>query len=885
MIAATNIALAVLLTRYVAAGRHRAAAWCSPTPAPTWSARWLVLPAAARARRARDPGLVRFLVRLLIAAGVGRPGRVGRCARLGMRRRLADSEGERQRGRRRWSSARRPGRRRGVPRAGPADADRRGDRGHGQAGHRSAAAPAREPPARNMGPEPDADRTQTAQTEQTQARRDVAEHTDRTGDRARRTVHPRGPARRDRAARASGAPPTATLARSVAVHVLPDSDPRADALLTAARTSALVSDAHLLRVLDAATEDGVVYVVNEWGSGVSLDRLLVGGPAVRRARAAWVVKEVAEAIATAHRNGVAHGRLLPENVMVTESGSVKLIGFVVDAVLRPRPDAHPQAGSPAATRSSAHESDVLNLAGLLYAALVGRWPGTEGSTTPGRPRRARPAAAPAPGPRRRTPAAGRDLRAGPRRATRTTQSCRSRPRTRSTPRSATTSATHRRTAVGDRPGDASTARHAVDRPSGAPARLAPATAPPGARDPERRPQAQRLPVFCDADTGVGWMHAESARGLPLRRPRRDPGRRPPPPPPHAAGRGAGAERPLLDPRSAAPAAGPTADRRRDPDSSSRPHRWPRAPARTSERRHRRQPAPAWGPDAEDGRRRPRGRRAGTDDGAAAATGCGSPSRSRSSGPGGRRCPRLQPRPRHGHAPRRPADHDGSPRDHARHGAEAGADRRGPRLRPAGRPARGEPRPGRRSPSTATPAPPGGPAPTTTRLGAEERRRPAGRPRRAREGQRRPAHPARQPDRGRPTDLEILAAPEDADRSDRAPTAWTQVATADGRRHAGRPRARRDRSPPGGWWSGSPSSRPSPAASRAGSRRSPSAHDRPGLEADGRRARTTGRCSRRTSPATPRRSGRCSPGTATGSGRWRCAPPATRRTPPTRSRTR
>ena len=61
--------------------------------------------------------------------------------------------------------------------------------------------------------------------------------------------------------------------------------------------------------------------------------MLAEGPLSPR-RAAWVVKEVAEAIATAHRNGVAHGRLLPENVMVTESGSVKLIGFVVDAVLR-----------------------------------------------------------------------------------------------------------------------------------------------------------------------------------------------------------------------------------------------------------------------------------------------------------------------------------------------------------------------------------------------------------------------------------------------------------------------------------------------------------------------------------------------------------------------
>jgi hypothetical protein len=171
-----------------------------------------------------------------------------------------------------------------------------------------------------------------------------------------------------------------TLARNVAVHVLPDSDARADALLTAARTSALVTDGHLLRVLDAANEDGVVYVVNEWSSGISLDRLLGDGPLSPR-RAAWVVKEVAEAISTAHRNGIAHGRLLPETVMINEAGSVKLVGFVVDAVLRGRHQRLVTGGDPI----TAHEADVVNLAGLLYAALVGRWPGTEGTSIPTAP--------------------------------------------------------------------------------------------------------------------------------------------------------------------------------------------------------------------------------------------------------------------------------------------------------------------------------------------------------------------------------------------------------------------------------------------------------------------------------------------------------------------
>ena len=172
-----------------------------------------------------------------------------------------------------------------------------------------------------------------------------------------------------------------TLARSVAVNVIEITDPRSDALLVAARTSATITEGHFLRVLDAAQEDGVVYVVHEWGSGMSLDKLLADGPLPPR-RAAWLVKEVADAITFAHSHGIAHGRLVPENVMVTDAGSVKLIGFVVDAVLHGRR----QPATADGRTLSDHESDVHNLAGLLYATLVGKWPGTQTSVLPEAPR-------------------------------------------------------------------------------------------------------------------------------------------------------------------------------------------------------------------------------------------------------------------------------------------------------------------------------------------------------------------------------------------------------------------------------------------------------------------------------------------------------------------
>lgn len=162
------------------------------------------------------------------------------------------------------------------------------------------------------------------------------------------------------------------LERHVALHVISAEDPRADGLLAAARRSATVLDPHILRVLDAERSAGLCYVVNEWGSGTSLDIMLAtGGPLAPR-RAAWLVGEAAAACAVAHAAGVPHGRLNPENLLVDTSGAVRVIGWSVDAALH------------GCSEGSA-EGDVVDLAGLLYAALTGRWAGRSGSVVPPAP--------------------------------------------------------------------------------------------------------------------------------------------------------------------------------------------------------------------------------------------------------------------------------------------------------------------------------------------------------------------------------------------------------------------------------------------------------------------------------------------------------------------
>ncbi|GGF47215.1 hypothetical protein GCM10011519_21580 [Marmoricola endophyticus] len=170
------------------------------------------------------------------------------------------------------------------------------------------------------------------------------------------------------------------LVRDVRVWALPEEDPRVEAVLEAARVSARVTDAHLLRVLDADVRDGLAWVVSEWGEGRTLADM-VGRGVLPPDRSAWLTREVATAIASAAGHGLAHGRLAPENVMVTTSGTVRLVGFAIDAAVQ---ETLRRSGDyPEVTDA---EADVLDLAGLLYAGLVGRWPGASGSRVDAAPR-------------------------------------------------------------------------------------------------------------------------------------------------------------------------------------------------------------------------------------------------------------------------------------------------------------------------------------------------------------------------------------------------------------------------------------------------------------------------------------------------------------------
>lgn len=169
------------------------------------------------------------------------------------------------------------------------------------------------------------------------------------------------------------------LRRAVFVQAVALDDLRAPGFATAARVSSTVSDPRFLRILDVGSDE-VAYVVREWTPGQSLAALLAGG-AFHPEQAAAVGREVAEALATAHAQGLAHRHLDPTLVFVTADGSVKIAGLETEYALRG------PAQTPCAPTDPSHpnpaELDAIGIGCVLYAALTARWPvGQPGGLAP-----------------------------------------------------------------------------------------------------------------------------------------------------------------------------------------------------------------------------------------------------------------------------------------------------------------------------------------------------------------------------------------------------------------------------------------------------------------------------------------------------------------------
>jgi formylglycine-generating enzyme required for sulfatase activity len=142
---------------------------------------------------------------------------------------------------------------------------------------------------------------------------------------------------------------------------------------------------HIVQIYEAGQHEGRLYIALECVDGTSLGRELSGTPWPAR-RAAQLVETLARAVQHAHRQGIVHRDLTPNNVLLTREGQPKITDFGLAKIVGGGGPTVTQTGqfmgTPSYTapeQAACHKevgsaTDVYALGAILYECLTGRPP-------------------------------------------------------------------------------------------------------------------------------------------------------------------------------------------------------------------------------------------------------------------------------------------------------------------------------------------------------------------------------------------------------------------------------------------------------------------------------------------------------------------------------
>src|SRR5215212_1709746 len=151
-----------------------------------------------------------------------------------------------------------------------------------------------------------------------------------------------------------------------------------------AKSAASLSHPHIVPVFDwGETGNGTYYIAMEYLSGGTLRDLIASGRMLSPRTVVEVALQIAEALEAAHARGVVHRDIKPRNILVTDSGHVKVADFGIARAAEATTisDLGEILGSvkymspeQAAGERVGPASDLYSVGVVLYEMLTGRVP-------------------------------------------------------------------------------------------------------------------------------------------------------------------------------------------------------------------------------------------------------------------------------------------------------------------------------------------------------------------------------------------------------------------------------------------------------------------------------------------------------------------------------
>lgn len=99
-----------------------------------------------------------------------------------------------------------------------------------------------------------------------------------------------------------------------------------------ASAAAALSHKNIVQIYDVGEEDDNYYIVMEYVPGQTLKELIYKRGALHYVEAIDIMKQVVSATAKAHSMGIIHRDLKPQNILVTDSGVVKIADFGIASI-------------------------------------------------------------------------------------------------------------------------------------------------------------------------------------------------------------------------------------------------------------------------------------------------------------------------------------------------------------------------------------------------------------------------------------------------------------------------------------------------------------------------------------------------------------------------